>query len=333
MTSALLRAYRLRLKRRHLLWRSLRARHDLRPVADRTAGLGRDAILAFLCVRNEALRLPYLLSYYRRLGVTHFLVVDNESDDGTEDLLSAQPDVSLWRATGSYRASRFGMTWIGWLLMRHGHGRWCLTVDADELLVFPHQDRGLRALTERMDQQGQPALPALMVELYPKGRISGAVCPPGEDPVGVIPWFDADGYQTRWQPEVAACRTIGGPRARVFFQDMPDRAPTLDKLPLVRWHWRYAFDTSTHRILPRRLARQDAASVTAVLLHTKFLSDAVPRAAMEKQRGQHFNTPLAYDGYYDALAADPDLWTDSSRRYEGWQQLEALGLMSRGAWV
>jgi hypothetical protein len=31
--------------------------------------------------------------------------------------------------------------------------------------------------------------------------------------------------------------------------------------------------------------------------------------------------------------ADPDLWCSASRRYHGWRQLEALGLMSRGGWV
>ena len=47
-------------------------------------------ILAFVTLRNERVRLPYFLEYYRRIGVGHFLIVDNGSDDGSRDLLAGQ---------------------------------------------------------------------------------------------------------------------------------------------------------------------------------------------------------------------------------------------------
>jgi hypothetical protein len=56
------------------------------------------AILGFLSVRNEALRLPAMLNHHRRLGVDQFVIVDNDSDDGTRDLLAAMPDVQLYSA-------------------------------------------------------------------------------------------------------------------------------------------------------------------------------------------------------------------------------------------
>src|SRR5699024_2497320 len=99
-----------------------------------------DDILVFATLRNERVRLPYFLDYYRRMGVDHFLVVDNASNDGSAKWLAAQPDVSLWRTRASYKAARFGMDWINWLLWRHGGDHWCLTVDPDEFLVYPHCD-------------------------------------------------------------------------------------------------------------------------------------------------------------------------------------------------
>ena len=42
----------------------------------------------------------------------------------------------------------------------------------------------------------------------------------------------------------------GGP---VFFADRPERAPALNKVPLVRWDRRYAYVSSTHMLLPRGL--------------------------------------------------------------------------------
>ena len=63
-------------------------------------------ILGFLCLRNEAARLPYYLAHMRRLGVRHILAVDNAStDDSCRDPDGDQPDVSLWRTEASYKAS------------------------------------------------------------------------------------------------------------------------------------------------------------------------------------------------------------------------------------
>ncbi len=51
-------AYRLRWKRRELIWRALRARHLLQPVADRTAAIRPADILAVTTLRNEIAHLP-----------------------------------------------------------------------------------------------------------------------------------------------------------------------------------------------------------------------------------------------------------------------------------
>ena len=114
---------RLRSRRRYFLARAWRRRRQLTPVADRTASLSAQPILLFSTMRNERIRLPYFLAYYRRLGVNHFLIVDNGSDDGTRDFLAEQSDVSVWSATAGYKQSRFGMDWMMHLLRRHGHGR------------------------------------------------------------------------------------------------------------------------------------------------------------------------------------------------------------------
>ncbi len=111
--------------RRILLARALRKRRELRRVTDRTSQIGKDGILCAMVVRNEAARLPWFLAHHRRLGVDHFLIIDNDSSDGSQALLREQSDVSLWSTGGSYRKSRFGLDWLNWVLMRHGNGHWC----------------------------------------------------------------------------------------------------------------------------------------------------------------------------------------------------------------
>ena len=276
--------------------------------------------------------MPHWLDWHRRLGADHFLIVDNGSDDGSTDLLAAAKDVSLWRTDASYRASRFGMDWVNHLLGRYGHGHWCLTLDADELFLPPHADSSnLKDLTGWLEANGRESYGALMLELFPEGPLGTQTWAFGQDPLSAIPWFDPDGYRHRVQPRMGNLWIQGGPRARVFFKGNPDAAPTLNKLPLVRWHWRYAYLNSTHSLLPPRLNDRHEAG-HGVILHTKFLPGITTRAAEEKSRGEHFGLPERFSDYYDALSAGPDLWHPGAVRFEDWSQLESLGLMSRGDW-
>lgn len=331
-------AYRLRWKRRRLLWRALRKRRELTPVSERTGRIRKGDILAAGTVRNEALRLPFFLSHHRALGVRHFLMVDNASTDGTREFLADQPDVSLWSTDHSYKRARFGMDWLTWLLIRHAHGHWCLTLDADECLIYPyHETRPLPALCEWLDRQGRQSFGALMLDIYPKGPIGNHPYSPGDDPRATLCWFDSGNYTIRRKPDQQNLWIQGGPRARLFFAGDPRRAPTMGKVPLVRWNRRYVYVSSTHSLLPRRLnhvyEQTGGEATSGVLLHTKFLNAAVARAGVEKARQEHFANSVLYDAYYDALQENPDLWCPASSRLSGWRQLEALGLMSRGGWI
>ncbi|KPU84041.1 glycosyl transferase family 2 [Marinosulfonomonas sp. PRT-SC04] len=334
-------AYRMRLKRRRLLYRALRKRRQLTLVSDRTHQISTDAILVFSTVRNEICRLPYFLEYYRNQGAQHFLFVDNNSDDGTRDYLAAQPDVSLWETGYSYKLSRFGMDWVTWLQIKYGHDHWCLTVDADEILIYPHcETRPLRQLTDWLDQSGTRSFGAMMLDMYPKGALNAQTYQLGQDPFGILRWFDAGNYRSQMQQDLQNLWMQGGVRDRVFFAEKPERAPSLNKTPLVKWSRRYTYVSSTHSLLPRYLNQvfdpvgtaEPSGKTTGVLLHSKFLHMVVEKSAEEKRRQEHFANSNLYDRYYDSLAQSPNLWCVASKEYSGWQQLEALGLLSSGAW-
>jgi glycosyltransferase involved in cell wall biosynthesis len=321
-----------------MLLRAFRKRRQLTPVADRTSAIRPSDILAAVTVRNELLRLPFFLDHYRRLGVDHFLIVDNDSDDGTAGYLAGQPDVSLWTTPDSYKLSRFGLDWTHRLQSRYAHGHWCLTLDADEIFIFPYwTTRNLRALTSWLDGQAVRSFGAMLLDMYPKGPLDAQEYHTGQDPFRILGWFDGGNYAVQVQPRMRNLWIQGGVRARCFFAGDPRRSPTLNKIPLVKWDRRYAYVNSTHAILPRRLnavydnAGGEAAS--GLLLHTKFLDVVVAKSREEKDRGQHFANSDLYDAYYDGLIGNPDLWCPTSHPYVGWRQLEAMGLMSRGGWV
>jgi glycosyltransferase involved in cell wall biosynthesis len=321
-----------------LLLRVARKAPQLLCLNDRSAQITKGMILAAVTVRNEASRLPYFLDHHRALGVGHFLIVDNGSDDGTTALLRGQPDVSLWYSRDSYKLSRFGLDWVTALQARFAHGHWCLTLDADELFIYPHwPNRSLHDLTAWLDQTGQPSFGALMLDLYPRGPLNQQSYAPASDPMTLLQWFDAGNYRTQVQPRMHNLWVQGGVRERCFFQAAPQHAPTLNKTPLVKWHRRYAYVNSTHALLPRHLnhvyGKPGEPKASGVLLHTKFLPEITTKSAEEKTRQEHFANSLLYNNYYDALTAGPDLWHEGATRDQGWEQLEALGLMSRGAWL
>lgn len=334
----LMSIYRLRLRRQYLLARAFRRRRQLTPVANRMPGLRAQPILLFSTMRNERVRLPYFLDYYRKLGVDHFLIVDNASTDGTREYLADQPDVSLWTTSAGYKQSRFGMDWLMHLLRRHGAGNWCLTVDVDEFLVYPFcETRPLRALTDWLDSAGARAFSAMILDMYPKGAMHEQPYREGQNPFEIAQYFDSGNYTITRNPTFRNLWIQGGPRARVFFSDLPKKAPAMNKIPLVKWDPSYTYISSTHMMLPRglNLVYEDSGGEkpSGCLLHAKFLDTFALKAEEELQRGQHYAESHEYRAYREGIARERDLWCNWSEKYINWRQLEILGLMSKGNWA
>jgi len=330
---SLLRQYRRRLIRKRRLWRAFRKRRELSVISDNRAAVEPRSILCFTTLRNEAMRLPFFLDHYRRLGVEHFFVVDNGSDDGGDAMLAKQADVTLYKAMASYRASRFGVDWLNWLKWKHAPGHWVVVADADEALIYPNwETMDLRKLTHLLADQGHQQMGALMLDMYPKGPVDAQSYTPGQDPTEVLTHFDAYGYWVQRQPKLDALWLQGGPRARMFFSNAPDRAPTLNKIPLVHWRRPYAFMNSTHSALPSHLNHTWKVPISGVLLHSKFLPGTATRAMTEKSRDEHFRFGANYADYYESLTDNPDFWWTGATRYQGWEQLVELGLMTAPDW-
>jgi hypothetical protein len=333
-----LQSYRLRWQRKRWRIRALRKRHELRPISIRSDNIRHDDILLFCTQRNERIRLPYFLDYYRAQGVNHFFLVDNDSNDGSLDYLSNQPDVSVWHARTGYKRARYGVDWLNYLQMKYAHGHWALVVDPDEFLVYPFCDtRPLRALTDWLDASSIKSFSAMLLDMYPKGRLDENPYHEGQDPVEIASWFDSGNYTLKKNKTYGNLWIQGGPRSRVFFRKTPEKAPALNKIPLVKWDKRYVYASSTHMLLPRGLNQVydewGGEKASGVLLHTKFLDTFSAKAAEELTRKQHYAGSVEYVAYAEILKDDPELWCKWSEKYINWRQLEILGLMSKGNWA
>lgn len=295
-------------------------RLDEQPISD-----DRAEIRLFAIVRNETLRLPYFLEHYRALGVDRMFFLDNMSTDGTVDLLRAQERVHVYQ-TDAHFSREIGLREA--LLWRHGLGHWCVLVDADELLVYPHcESLGLARLCDVLAAGGHDAMQSFLLDLYPRGPLQTTGYVPGTDPRRVARWFDADSHFVKaWETHIyfnhrsPAHRFLGGVRNRVFGVN-----PCLDKFPLVRFHDRMLLHLGLHEVEGARVSDIRSAS-----LHCKFLQDFAGNAVAEAAREQHWNAAYEYKRYAARVRenAELSLWTQGSVELGDSAQLVRLGFMA-----
>ncbi len=329
---------KLRAKRQRRRARALRLRRQLKLVHNNTHRIGSEDIIAFITMHNELRRLPYFLDYYRKMGVDHFIFIDNNSNDGTLDYLKHFSDVSVYFTPASYRRSHYGMDWINYLLLKYGRHHWCLTVDVDEFLVYPHCDqRPLRALTDWLDASNCRQFSAQLLDLYPEKKMKNIKTLDSHNPFEVLTHFDVGNYTFKMNSLYQNLWIQGGARARLFFADQPDRAPALNKTPLVKWRRGQVYISSTHQLLPRQLNHSYSTSaqenLCGVLLHTKFLPDLQNKVQDPYLLSQHYSRAREYHSYNAMHLDDVNFMCPLSVKYDDWRQLVQLGIISQGGWA
>ncbi|CTQ55429.1 hypothetical protein LP7551_03972 [Roseibium album] len=194
-----------------------------------------DGVVAVILAYNESLRFPYFLQHYREIGVRHFIVVDNNSNDGTGALLEKQDDVSVVSTKKLYRD--YKSTWRQLLCERYLDDRWVIFPDVDELFVYPGwPERRIDDLLNYLDEHRYRALFCPMVDMYPKEPLKDLGYKPGDSFLECCPYFDATGY--RYNPLKGSHRkrykspsrhVFGGTRERLFHQDVKRPESILDK--------------------------------------------------------------------------------------------------------
>ena len=312
-----------------------RMKRQLTCVQNRTKSIRPSDVLLVSCLRNEKSRMAFFCDYYRRLGVNHFLFIDNDSSDGFRDWAKDEIDVSVWHTTASYKSSRFGMNWCNFLLNTYGVGHLCVTVDPDEFLVYPHaESRNLHDLGQHLKDFKRESMSVIMLDAYSDRPLSDTILHEGEDPFEVCPFFDRDGYIQTPHP-MNGIFIRGGPRMRYYTAEKPALSPALNKISLVWWQPRYRYVSSMLDMRPWRLNQpnsEDTISVSGCLFHFKFVSSLKDKAEEERTRRQHYAQGREYEQY--RRERDPVFYEEGlSVRYQSPRQLVDLGLINVGDWV
>ena len=295
---------------------------------NRRIRIGADDILCCVVVRNEALRLPYFLSYYREKGVARFLFVDNGSTDDTLPYLLEQPDVYVWRSDLSFNRANFGAGWFEPLLRRYGQEQWCLIVDADELLYYPDCERkSLTRLCWELDARAKRAFSAVLLDMYSDRAVRDTHYARGQSFLDVCPYFDRQFYHATYEnagPYRNQVGYVGGARQRMFGAAGDYY---LSKVPLIKYGADVVLAGGQHWT---SLPAEEIAEESGALLHFKYFSTFVDYVSREVERQEHYGGALQYGEYARGLAQDGALTfydPQHSIRLEDSAQLVRLGVM------
>lgn len=284
-------------------------------------------IRLFAIMRNESLRLPYFIEYYKKLQVDRFFIIDNNSTDNSISIALSYANVHVFRTKAPYKNH---WCWMEHLLHRYGNQYWCVVVDIDELFHFPNAEHlSIRHLCQFLEHSRHTAFRTLLLDMYSDQTIQNTTYTAGQNPLDAVSYFDKEYNKIqfsffdrlRWQFFDSLIFT-GGMRDRVFGQSDP---PTiLSKVPLFKYLPGTYLAQGMHAINGAHLS-----DLQGVVFHTKFLHDFIGEVKEECVREQHYGQAFYYKQFSQHLNRNPALQLiySNSARLRDSSHLVQLGLM------
>ena len=254
-----------------------------------------------ICVeKNDLKKLKVLFKHYREIGVKKFIIIDNESTDGTIEYLKKQKDVDLYICHTKYSTLN-KEAWTNRILAHYGFDKWYLYVDSDELFIYENcENKKINEFIKELEENNQNRVPALMTEMYSKDNIFSKI--DTENIIEEYCYYDYDTYFTK--NEIFSNTIRGGVRERGFGLD-----PLLTKHPLFKlkkgdiqaWsHWQFPYKENYNL------------NNMGALLHYKFLSDD-----LKKYAEIDFSGSLEYKTYLDGYEKNKKInfYSEHSKKY------------------
>ena len=289
-------------------------------------------VVVFCIVKDEMLRLPWFLKYYRGLGCLDFIFIDTGSTDGTIEYLQKQSDVYLYHAPAEQlKTSKWGSAWVNILGLKHAMHRWVLLADIDECLTWPEQDEeGIPGLVLRAERLGLNRIFTPMIDIYPAepcDTLSEYRSGEAYDKHCIL-MDSVEHTKAFWYK--AQLILHSGPRLRYAPTEQRPPIMTKQNLYFVEYggfsHVGSHFDTYR---LPSPLV--------VPLLHFKFLPDFEQRARKAIFERHHWNNAKDYENYISERLSSRKLAFEGSvdfRSDEGVKKyIDTMGQIIRQAGV
>lgn len=286
--------------------------------------------------RGEVNQIAPFIEHHAKMGVKEFVFLDLSVDGSLRPLLEGKPNCALWRPRRPDRITHV-VYWLNFLRRKYATGRWCLSLEPSERFVFYRSEtRSITDLIDFLTSEQRDHIYAIFLEMYGDSRAEDIHLDTGEDPADKLRYFDAFGYSA---PEAGRLSNViirGGIQRRILYRTNPEDSPSLNRIPLVKWRWFFAYISGRRLMMPQRLNTPHApwhSSPTACLLRYALL-DPAPSIDLAARIDA---TEIMSDGRrscYDAVPAlrQSALKHDFSGRFTESLDLVEVGLINPGQW-
>lgn len=315
---------------------ALRAGRQLCRVFGKPDGRKIGSVIAVVPYYGDHRMLPWFLGYYRKLGVRLFVFLDISADKDLPGRLESATDCAVWHPKGFMHP---GKTIDALNHLRHLYARnkWCLSVEPYDFLVFPKcETRHIRDLTDFIESEQRRHVFAIVVDAYGDGPACEMRASDDVSPFEQLPYFDRFGYQTAAGEALDVVPILGGVQRRYLYGDEPQRAPALNRIPLLKLTWDCYYLASTRVVVPARFNTPHSewhSTTTACLLRYALLGSEMPlhlaKQAEPAQLHPDTITPL-FAGSEAMVSAT--LKNQGSQKFGSSRDLLECGLINNGQW-
>ena len=127
-----------------------------------------DSIILLCTCRDEAHIINKFVDHYVKLGTTHFVFIDNMSEDDTLNILNSYQHLNfqIYQTKQSYADNNYGMSWINKLIRTWFNNNWCVVVDPDELIHLQPGFKTLYGLRYSMKKSKSNVAQMFLLDLY-----------------------------------------------------------------------------------------------------------------------------------------------------------------------
>lgn len=266
-------------------------------------------------VRNGEDHIADFIEYYRTLGASEIVLLDNGSTDRTVELARNFEGVTVLRCPLPF--AKYSLAMRRYLVEGFGDGGWCLLTDIDERFDYPFSETlPLRGFLQYLNGRGYTAVMALMLDLFPAGPFPS--WPAGgrrliEDSV----WYDLTNLTPFRPRRIIRSNRYADPDLPHFMGGIRKKVlgvnPCLTKTPLLlSKRGKGPLLESAHFVRGACIA-----DVSCIIRHYKFDAEFRDRCVRVAREGTHFMNSVEYRSYLRALQNDPQLtlWSADAQRY------------------
>lgn len=262
-------------------------------------------VIAICVVKDDLIRLKRFIYHHRSIGIKQFVILDNNSTDGSVEWLLKQPDVAIMQTKVPYSTNnREG--WINRIMAFYGDERWYFVADSDELLVYEKcEEKDIEKLIDYLKSKNIIRARALMLDMYAKPEYyeKGDI----KNYYSECVYFDYNTYNYLERDMLSLI--CGGPRERLFNQ-----SPWLTKYPLFYLR-KQDIECKSHFLFPFR--ENLNCECNLVLKHYKFLPGDIEKYKEIVRKENYFNGSKQYKQYLKVMeiTKNLDFICDSTKKY------------------